>query len=282
MEKTGPINKLKKKTYTIFGHTGFIGSFFRNKLFKEKLILPKKGQLIFKKNLGHIIYCIGSDDWLNDSYNSYYANLGYIPEIINKNKFESFTFLSSTRLYRNLKKTVEDSSLIINPTNFDNYYNIKKICAESFLLSQKNKKIKIIRLANIYGFSPNSTLVVPTLIMNAINKKKITILINKKSSKDFLSIEDAFTIILKIIKNGKRNLYNVGSGKNITLQQISQKISLYTNCKVIYRNQKKIIKEPLINISKIKEEFKFKPSSSLVYDLPSLIQKYKILKHDLH
>ena len=275
MEKTGPINKLKKKTYTIFGHTGFIGSFFKNKLFKEKLILPKKGQLIFKKNLGHIIYCIGSDDWLNDSYNSYYANLGYLPEIINKNKYQSFTFLSSTRLYRNLKKTDEDCSLIINPTNLDNYYNIKKICAESFLLSQKNSKIKIIRLSNIYGVSPNSTLVIPTLIMNAINKKKIRILINKKSSKDFLSIEDAFTIILKIIKNGKRNLYNVGSGKNITLQQISQKISLYTNCKVIYRNQKKIIKEPIINISKIKKEFKFKPSSSIVNDLSSLIEKYK-------
>jgi nucleoside-diphosphate-sugar epimerase len=275
MEKTGSVNKLKKKTYTIFGHTGFIGSFFKNKLFKENLILPKKKQIVFKKNLGHIIYCIGSDDWLNDSYNSYYANLGYLPEIIKKNKYQSFTFLSSTRLYRNLKETDEDCSLVINPTNLDNYYNIKKICAESFLLSQKNSKIKIIRLANIYGFSPNSTLVIPTLIMNAINKKKIRILINKKSSKDFLSIEDVFTIILKIIKNGKRNLYNIGSGKNITLQQIAQKISLYTNCKVIYSNQKKIIKEPIINISKIKKEFKFKPSSSLIYDLPNLIQKYK-------
>ena len=277
MEKTGPINKLKKKTYTIFGHTGFIGSFFRNKLFKEKLILPKKGQLIFKKNLGHIIYCIGSDDWLNDSYNSYYANLGYIPEIINKNNYLSFTFLSTSRIYRNLNVAKENSFLTVNPTNLDNYYNIKKICAESFLLSQKNKKIKIVRLSNIYGFNPRSTLLVPILIKDAIKKGLIKIFINKNCSKDFLSIEDTFSLVMKIIHKGKDKIYNVASGKNISLDKIAKKVSFLTNCKILYLNQKKIIKEPIIDISKIKKEFKFVPSSNLILDLPKIIKSYSLL-----
>jgi nucleoside-diphosphate-sugar epimerase len=276
MEKAGPINKLKRNTYTIFGHTGFIGSFFKNKLFKENLILPKKGQIIIKKNLGHIIYCIGSDDWLNDSYNSYYANLGYIPEIVNKNNYLSFTFLSTSRIYRNQNITKENSNLIINPTNLDNYYNIKKICAESFLLSQKNKKIKIARLSNIYGFNPKSTLLVPTLIKDAIKKRLMKIFINKNCSKDFLSIEDTFSLVMKIIHKGKDKVYNVASGKNISLDKIAKKISFLTNCKILYLNQKKIIKEPIINISKIKKEFKFVPSSNLILDLPKIIKRYSL------
>jgi len=270
MEKTGPINKLKKKTYTIFGHTGFIGSFLRNKLFKEKLILPKKGQLIFKKNLGHIIYCIGSDDWLNDSYNSYYANLGYIPEIINKNNYSSFTFLSTTRIYFNNKITNENSTLKINPKNINDYYNIKKICAESFLEMQ-NKKIKIIRLSNIYGKNYKSPLLVPTLIRDAIKKNKIKITVNKFSTKDYLNIDDTIDLIIKIVNFGKENTYNVASGKNIKIIEIANKIKELTNCKIKFKNQNLLIKEPVINITKIKNEFNFSPKSNLIFDLKNLL-----------
>ena len=40
--------------------------------------------------------------------------------------------------------------------------------------------------------------------------------------------------------------------------------------------QKKIIKEPIINISKIKKEFKFVPSSNLILDLPKIIKRYSL------
>lgn len=269
---------MKKKTYTIFGHTGFIGSFLKKKLNKENLILPEKGKFFFKKNLGNILYCIGSDDWANDTYNSYYANLGFIPEIIKNNKYLSFTFLSTSRIYRKSKKTSENINLLINPNNLDDYYNAKKICAESFLLSQKNKRIKILRLSNIYGLSPKSTLLVPTLIKNALEKKIIKIFINKKCSKDFLNIEDIFLILTKIIHQGKENVYNIASGKNISLEKIAKKISLLTNCRIKYLNQKETINEPTINIKKIRKEFNFKPYSNIIDDLPELVNKYKNIK----
>lgn len=266
---------MKKKIYTIFGHTGFIGSFLKKRLNKEILILPDKNKFSFKKNLGNIIYCIGSDNWINDTYNSYYANLGYIPEIIKKNKYSSFTFLSTSRIYRNLENTSESANLLINPNNLDDYYNIKKICAESFLLSQQEKIIKVIRLSNIYGFNKKTELVIPALIKSALKNKLIKIFINKKCSKDFLSIENIFPIILNIIHHGKSKIYNVASGKNISLEKIASKISLLTNCKIKYLQQKKIINEPIINIKKVQKEFNFKPSSNIIDDLPKLIDKYK-------
>ena len=44
--------------FTIFGHTGFLGSNLAKYLKKYKIFLPPKKKFIFKKNLGNIIYCI--------------------------------------------------------------------------------------------------------------------------------------------------------------------------------------------------------------------------------
>lgn len=264
---------LKKKTYTIFGHRGFIGSAIKKKLKNHNLILPEKKELNFKRNLGNIIYCIGSDLWKKDIYNSYYANLGYIPEIIEKNKFSTFTFLSSIRIYNKSKSSKEENNLSINPNDADNYYNIKKICAESYLLSSR-KKVRIIRLANLYGENFYAPIVLPTFIRSALKKKKILISINKNSLKDYLSVHDAINIILKIIQSGKESIYNVASGSRISLISIANQIKKITNCKIILSNQDNKINESLIDISKIKKEFNFKPSSSLFEELDHLIKKF--------
>lgn len=262
-------------TFTIFGHTGFIGSHLKKKLRKHKLILPKRGKFKFKKSLHNIIYCIGSDNWMHDSYNSFKANLGYIPEIINFNKFTSFTFLSTTRIYKKNNITSENSYIKVNTENLDDYYNIKKLCAESYLLNQK-QKINIIRLSNIYGDNYDAPLVLPRLLTNSINTGKITLTINKNSTKDFLNIDDATDIIKKISLYGKGGIYNVASGKSYKLVNIAKLIQRYTSCKIILKNQNRLIKEPRINIKKIEKEFGFKIKSNLLGDLKDLIQKYQI------
>ena len=261
--------------FTIFGHTGFIGSELKKILKKQKLVLPKRNQLILKENLGKVIYCIGSDNWKDDSFNSFKANLGYLPEIISKNKFDTFTFLSTTRVYKKSSSTKESASLKMNPLDNDDYYNLKKICAESFLYSQR-KKFKIIRLSNIYGYNYKSPLVLPVFINNAIKIGKIFITINKNSSKDFLNVEDAIDMIIKITKKGKEEIYNVASGKNINLLKISKEIQKYTNCKIILKNQNKLVNEPKIDIKKIKKEFNFSPKSNLINDIGKLVAKFKL------
>ena len=72
--------------FTIFGHSGFLGLNLVKNLKKEKIFLPPRNRFIFKKNLGHIIYCIGSYDWKKDPINSFDANLCYLPLIIRNNK----------------------------------------------------------------------------------------------------------------------------------------------------------------------------------------------------
>ena len=264
---------MKKKTFTIFGHTGFIGSHLKKRLHYHKLILPKRGELIFNKNLGDIIYCIGSDLWKKNPYQSFHANLGYVPEIISNNKFTSFNFLSSIKIYENIHTAKENSILKVNPNDPNSYFKITKICAESFLSS--HKKIKVIRLGNIYGNNFNAPLALSTFIRDSVRLKKINLTVNGNSLKDYLSIDDAVNLILLIIDKGKKNIYNVASGKRLSLKQITTTIKKITNCKILNSNKNLNISEPKINIQRIKDEFRFKQSSNLLSDLERLILEYK-------
>ena len=81
--------------------------------------------------------------------------------------------------------------------------------------------------------------------------------------------------MIKIIKNGKHRLYNIAYGKNIALSRISQKIREITKCKINYKNQHKLVKEPIIDISRVKKEFNFKPKKDLIKFLSQLIINYK-------
>ena len=94
-------------------------------------------------------------------------------------------------------------------------------------------------------------------------------------SKDFLYINEALEVLLKIIKKGKYRLYNVASGKRIKLSRITQKINKITNCKINYKNQHNLASEPVIDINRIRKEFNFKPKKDLIESLSELIINYK-------
>ena len=259
--------------FTIFGHSGFLGSNIIKSLRKEKIYLPPRNKFIFKKNLGHIIYCIGSDNWKKEPINSFDANLGYLPLIVRNNKFKSFTYISSCRIYNNSSTTSETSSFKVSPNKSDEYYNMMKILSENFLFSSIIN-FKIIRVSNILGYSPKSTLVFPMFVKDAISKKQITISINKNSVKDFIHIDDVVQLIIKIIKRGKSNIYNLASGKNIKLITLANMIKSKIGCSVILKNQSIKIMEPKINIKKIEEEFNFKPKK-IFTDFDDILKKYQ-------
>ena len=270
---------MTKNSFTIFGQ-GFVGTnisiFLKKK--KCKLFIPKKGKYKFKKNLHNVIYCIGNQNWLKDPEVTYNANLAMVPKIIFNNKFDSFTFLSTTRLYfANPKtKTSENDPININSNNKSFLYNSLKIAAENLCLTLNNKNIKVIRMSNLFGDNfTNQAYILPTWIRDSIINKKIDLYINKNSTKDFIYVDDAFDVLLKIIKTGKHRLYNVASGKNIKLSKILKEIKKITNCKINYTNSSNIIKEPKINIKRIVNEFNFKPKNNLIDLLNDLIINYK-------
>tara|TARA_Y100001958_G_C21245523_1_gene575244 strand:+ start:4288 stop:5088 length:801 start_codon:yes stop_codon:yes gene_type:complete len=262
--------------YTIFGSTGFIGkelSYHLKKKGKE-VFLPNKKKIKFKRNLGNVIYCVGSDDWQKKTIKGFFSNFGHLQQIVFNNNFKSLVFLSTTRLYINTNSTAEDSDLAINSQRSNDYYNILKIASESLLL-KLNKKIKILRLSNVFGFNYKSPLLLPSIIRNSLKRGVVEITISQNSTKDYVHIDDVMQMIFKIQKKSEYNIYNIASGKNVSIKKILNILKKKTNCKIILKNQKKKIYEPKINIKRIQREFKFKPKFILERDLPSLISQFK-------
>ena len=268
-----------KNSYTVFGR-GFVGTnvvkFLRKK--KYKVFLPKKGKFKFNKNLHNIIYCIGGVNFINDPEGEFDANLGIVPKIIFNNKFTSFTYISSTRVYFSnpQNKTKENDQIYINSNIKNFFHNSLKLTAESLCLSLRNKNIKVVRVANLFGNNfTNQILLLPTLIRSSLKGKKINIFVNKKSSKDYIHIDEVSDVLIKIINKGKHRLYNIASGNNIEISKIIERIQEITNCRINYTNQKTTINEPIINIDRIKKEFNYKPKKDLIKSLDQLINNYK-------
>ena len=74
---------------------------------------------------------------------------------------------------------------------------------------------------------------------------------------------------------GKYRMYNIASGQNISLGQISKKIKKITNCKILYKKNLMTFKEPKINITRIKKEFNFRPKYNLIDFIEEVVKNQK-------
>ena len=274
--------KKKNNLYTIFGSSGFFFTILYKVLKerKEKIFIPKKNKYLFNKNLGNIIYCIGTSESIKNPKNALIANLEILSKILTNNKFQTFTYLSSIRVYSKSSKTKETDKITFNHNEKGVYFKSLKLAAESLCLQMNNPKIKIIRLANVFGhYFSNQIYLLPTLLRQSITKRKISIIINKNSKKNYLNVNDAINVILIIINKSKHQIYNVASDKQISIGQISEKIKKFTNCKVLYKNSNIIVNEPKINIQRIKKEFNFKPKIKFEKEIQKIIGNYKKFKN---
>lgn len=267
---------MKNELFTIFGSTGFIGSNLCKflKRDKYKLFIPKK--FFYKKNLGNVIYCIGTSHSITDPLKSLDANLYVLCKILLNNKFKSFTYLSSIRVYSSNSKTSENEIIKFDFKEKDLFFKALKISAESICLQIANPKVRILRLSNILGrnFS-NQKYLLPTLINGYKNNKKINIFINKKSLKNYLSIEDLYKLILLIIKKGKKRIYNIANSESLSIEELITNIQKSCNIKIKYHKNSKIRHEPKININLIKKEFNFQSRVNVKDQIREIFKEIK-------
>ena len=173
-------------------------------------------------------------------------------------------------------KTLENNSIQVNTNHKTFLYNSLKIAAENLCLCLNNKKIRVVRISNLFAENfTNQAYILPTLVRDSIKKKEIKIQISGRSTKDFIHINDAFNVLLKIIRKGRYRMYNIASGRNIKINDIIKKIKKNTNCKISKIKKPITIKEPKINIRRIKNEFNFKTKYNLIKYIENLIKIQK-------
>lgn len=119
------------------------------------------------------------------------------------------------------------------------------------------------RLANCYGPGRHETSLIPYLIKSAKSNKKIEIR-DPNAQNDFIYVEDvALAISQLLLKYGKSGIFNIGSGKLISVKDIIKKVFkvLKVNREIKITSQKQIdsFSFAYADISKIKKEISWHP-----------------------
>lgn len=264
--------------FTVFGSTGFIGRNLVSYLIQQKadFFLPGRSTTIdSNENLGHIIYCIGlTSDFRKYPLETVEAHVCKLKSILSNHKFESFTYLSSSRVYSGSQCGSEGTELLVNPNNFSDLYNISKLMGESICLSNPDINIRVARLSNVIGTDLESGNFLSSLIKDALSKGKIELQTSLENAKDYIHITDVVQLLYDISSKGKDRIYNVASGIKTSNKALIAIIRNYTNCEVKVTPSGDVIEFPDINIKKIEEEFNFRPQE-ITDILPEIIEQFK-------
>jgi nucleoside-diphosphate-sugar epimerase len=124
--------------FTILGARGFIGSHLVSFLEHKgvECFAPAGEEHLYGRDLGHIIYCIGlTADFRTRTFDTVEAHVCALLDILKNCRYDSFLYLSSTRVYKNAQSTNEETMLAVDPCNPDDIYDISKIMGESLCLT---------------------------------------------------------------------------------------------------------------------------------------------------
>lgn len=266
--------------FTVLGAAGFIGRHLAAHLRSagHEVWSPARGNsAVFSRPLGHVFYCIGlTSDFRTRPFDTIRAHVGILTEVLERTCFESFVFLSSTRVYARSDSASEDQSLIVNPCDPSDLYNLSKLTGEALCLASGKPNVKVTRLSNVIGECPDSTNFLFELIREALDGR-IILRSDPDSSKDYIWINDVVRLLPQIAISGQNRQYNVASGGNTTHQEILDRLATLTSCEVTVSDGAPLYKFPPIDITLIRREFGFEPVSVLD-QLPGLLKAFSTFR----
>lgn len=282
----------KKDKIYIAGHRGLVGSAIVRRLKKlgyTNLILKTRIELdllnqtnvanFFQKEKPDYIFLAAAKVGGINANNTYpadfiYQNLQIQNNIIynaHKNKVKKLLFLGSSCIYpKNCPQPIKEEYLLsgyLEPTN--EAYAIAKIAGlkmcEAFNRQYHTNFISVMP-TNLYGPGDNFDLknshVLPALIRKftvAVNEKKSEVVVwgSGKPKREFLFVDDlADAVIFLMNKYNDSGIINIGTGKDITIKELSELIAQLTKFKgkiIFDRNYPDGTSQKLLNINKIKK-----------------------------
>ena len=253
---------------TVLGSKGFIGRNLEAYLRTEGYDVwgPLRNDTsVFSKSLGTVFYCIGvTADFRTRPFDTMHSHVCLLADLLEKADFTTLVYLSSTRVYARSSSTYEHDTLVVDPLDPSDLYNLSKLAGESLCHCTKERNVKIARLSNVIGMDTGSDNFLFSLIREAMSGR-VVLQTAPESCKDYIWIDDVVRLLTHIAVEGKHAVYNVASGKNLLHRDIVSKLSSLTGCEVEVAPGAILQVFPRIAVDRIKKEFGFTPSSVIKY-----------------
>jgi UDP-glucose 4-epimerase len=282
---------LKTKKILITGSRGFIGSNLNRYLTSkgstvETFDLENGKDVTNEKSLTdsvkkkfdviiHLAGFSGSRESNEEIYKSFYINTfptAKLCDLICKFSPKTKLILSSSRLEYGIPKYLPvDEKHPINPISA---YGLSKLASTQMAIVyflQRNLNVTVFRTSNVYGPHAQKKFegynLVNYFIDLAKSEKEITIFGNGNQQRDYIYIDDLMDAFTSAIINVKSigQIYNLGSGKGISLKEMAQTIiGAVGKGKIKFINWPKKYQEVetgnyVTNLKKINTELNFSP-----------------------
>lgn len=160
--------------------------------------------------------------WVNQQGQSLYEHNKNVIKHINEKKYSKVIYGSSSAIYGD--KTAEHRNEKEIISNYDNYTRIK-------LYSEKNLNHSnnvILRLANVYGHGMSKENVISDILVQ-LEKRGPIKLKKLKPVRDFINIDDVVNAFVCSLSNENKGIFNVGSGKSVSIYDLAKKILIISN-----------------------------------------------------
>jgi len=248
--------------FTILGGTGFVGAHLARHLrtFGDEVSRPGR-EASLNGELGHVVYAIGlTADFRLRPYATVEAHVSRLSRLLERARFDSLLYLSSTRVYARSTSGNEDSPLMVDPRDPDDLYQLSKLTGESLCLGIGMPSVRVARLSNVFGapiegagMHPESLL--PGLMRSAIVDGRVRLRSAPESTKDYVFVDDVARALRQIALHGRDRLYNVASGANVSHRDIVRRVAEVTGCAVEFAHGAPAVVFPGIATQRIRAEF---------------------------
>lgn len=172
-----------------------------------------------------------------------------------------------------------------HPTDPLTYYGTSKLTAEklvSIFSNQHGFKSTILRLSTVYGPGESYNRAVPNFIKRVNNNQSPIIYGDGSDIRDYIHVDDVVKALVNTMQNNHNGIYNIASGKGITIREISEKIiQIYgKHLKPLFKPSKSVPTNIILDISKAIKEMHFTPTVSIDDGLDTEISWYKSVSNN--
>lgn len=210
--------------YTVFGAGGFVGHALVLHLRSrgETVRAVGRGAQAPIEPWGRAIYAVGvTADFRSRPSDCVEAHAGYAARLLAIGRYDTFTYLSSSRMYRG-DDTSETAVIGIDVGDRDRIYDSSKLLGEGLTFALASEGARIARLSNIVPSEPSGPTFLADVVREARAHGRVTLRSGLESSKDYITLEDAIEGILRLASSGRPSICNVASGRNVSNATIAE------------------------------------------------------------
>jgi nucleoside-diphosphate-sugar epimerase len=222
--------------------------------------------------MGHVLCCIGlTADFRDRPLATADAHVGLVAQFLEALDFESFLYLSSSRVYARAEIGREDLPIEVQPSALGDLYNITKLAGEALCLSDPRPQVRVARLSNVYGPGMGPGNFLGQVLAEGLRGGEVLLRQGLLSSKDYVALDDVLPALHAIATSGGTRIYNVARGHNVTHDAIMAVLTQRLGWRVTVMETAAAVRFPRLDVSRLATEFAA-PRGLLLEDIPQLVQ----------